>query len=633
VTAASDSPAGRRFGSLGPLAALSFGVSLAAFVVAVGDARGRSNLAGAAPLFWIGSTLVLVFGGAFALKRGRVTRVEGIGASFIIAVATYAIKEFYSPIQFTFDDEFQHYVTARNIMASHHLFTSNPLLAIGPDYPGMEILTTAISFISGLSIQASSIPLLASAHVLTTVGIYLLVVELVPNRRAALFGVIAYATTPNFLFFDSYFAYQSVGVPLFVITLLALVRLTKSRFTSSQRAWLAITLSGAAATAVVHHVSSAILIASLACVCIVVMAKSPRWRNGWTMPLVIGITCIVVEVWDFGVAGGTYTYLRTAISSRFKSGGPPVRNLHRGLAPVNLTGSHFLRGKSISPTNPPFDRIMLIVWALLLVVLVLGGVWICWRGRERIRPVLVGLAIPAASVLVGFVLVAVSPVAGGQLESRLVAFSMVPGAVMVALFMTRLLGGRLGDWRQVDHRFRNRVVALCGTSLLVVGGIAGGWPIYYARVPGPYVLGGRDRAVTRVGVAVADWAKSNLPPGLPVATDGETARLLVAYGDQALLEGGLAADLFVSTTLTPSLQDEISETGLTLVVVDQRIVQSVPVDGRPIFYTDPFGGHYIEPLPRANIDKFAAIPGVSKIYDDGTIVIYDLHGSKAFGTP
>jgi hypothetical protein len=45
------------------------------------------------------------------------------------------------------------------------------------------------------------------------------------------------------------------------------------------------------------------------------------------------------------------------------------------------------------------------------------------------------------------------------------------------------------------------------------------------------------------------------------------------------------------------------------------------------FAADPGRDFYSSPVPEAAVDKFTTIPGVSRIYDDGTIVIYDFKGA------
>ena len=56
------------------------------------------------------------------------------------------------------------------------------------------------------------------------------------------------------------------------------------------------------------------------------------------------------------------------------------------------------------------------------------------------------------------------------------------------------------------------------------------------------------------------------------------------------------------------------------------MTQQLPAEGS-YFEDDPLAGHYAKPLPSAALSKFDAIPGVSRIFDDGVIVIYAMQGS------
>ena len=59
-------------------------------------------------------------------------------------IATFLILAYYSPDQFRFLDEFQHVQTAQTILTTHHLFHVNTSLPVSPQYPGLEIITSAV---------------------------------------------------------------------------------------------------------------------------------------------------------------------------------------------------------------------------------------------------------------------------------------------------------------------------------------------------------------------------------------------------------------------------------------------------------------------------------------------------------
>src|SRR5258708_38502713 len=84
--------------------------------------------------------------------------------------AIYLYRDLDYPLSFAYNEEFIHWREAQDLAASGHLFRANPLLPIGPFYPGLEILTNALSSLTGLSIFVSGMIVLGVAAVLLGVA-------------------------------------------------------------------------------------------------------------------------------------------------------------------------------------------------------------------------------------------------------------------------------------------------------------------------------------------------------------------------------------------------------------------------------------------------------------------------------
>jgi hypothetical protein len=98
-----------------------------------------------------------------------------------------------------------------------------------------------------------------------------------------------------------------------------------------------------------------------------------------------------------------------------------------------------------------------------------------------------------------------------------------------------------------------------------------------------------------------------------------------SIGRQAYVLG--VADLFFSPRYTNADRRLVHRKQLTFVVADRRITEQLPAAGF-YFSPDPRQGRYKKPLPASSIDKFNTVPGVSRIFDDGTLVVYDLEGAR-----
>ena len=109
-----------------------------------------------------------------------------------------------------------------------------------------------------------------------------------------------------------------------------------------------------------------------------------------------------------------------------------------------------------------------------------------------------------------------------------------------------------------------------------------------------------------------------------MASDDFTESMFSALGNQAYQRN--LANLFLTTSYTASDRSLVRDKRITFVVADKRITEQLPATGY-YFSPDPHQGNYKKPLPGVTIDKFNSVPGVSRIFDDGTIVIYDLSGA------
>src|SRR5271169_3872214 len=162
---------------LGRLPEVALGMACATLIVAAAFAGARSSKSWATDLFWVGQVALYAIPAAFLLFRRSILRAEAFGIALLMPIATFLILAYYSPDQFRFIDEFQHVQTAQTILATHHLFHASTSLPVSPQYPGLEIITTAVVAITHLSITTSGMIVTGIAHVLVGLCLYFLVLE------------------------------------------------------------------------------------------------------------------------------------------------------------------------------------------------------------------------------------------------------------------------------------------------------------------------------------------------------------------------------------------------------------------------------------------------------------------------
>ena len=207
---------------------------------------------------------------------------------------------------------------------------------------------------------------------------------------------------------------------------------------------------------------------------------------------------------------------------------------------------------------------------------------------------------------------------GQELAGRTATFVYIPVSLVAGLALIKLVNTALA------HRWESAAigVAVTGILMLLFDGLANGWPPYWERLPGPHQVAGFERSVGPEEIATAQWTLSALGPGNRFAADIGIYPLLAGYGAQNPLQG--VGYLYTSAKYTPSIAQAAQAQAVQYVLVDQRLSQSLPASGT-YFPGDANTGN--QPMPIADLDKFNRVRGVSRLYDSGDIVIYDLRSA------
>ncbi len=614
-TAADELLAGQREGnqwrSLGLVPQLAVGMALGSLVIAIAFAGARYGHAWAGTVFWLGQVIIYGLPACFLLLRRTVLRAEALAIAIFMPVTTYLVMTYYSPGQFRFLDEFQHVQTAQSILHTHHLFHPNTSLPISPQFPGLEIVTTCLATVTHFSLITSGLIVDGVAHVLVTVGLYFLVLEIWRNHRIAALAVVIYATESHYQFFDSYFIYQTIAIPFLVLALLATARMIRSKGRSSV-AWGLVAISCGAVTAVSHHVTSYILIGMLLCFAIAELWRARPGKTGIVLLITLAISAVVV-VWDTTVATDTFSYLKPVIQSFFNT----------AVSATNPQGKATAGGGAASlPSAPTAERIAeYIAIAILLLITCLGARRFWQARRTRVASAVFGMAIASLSVFAVLVLRATSS-GGSELAGRALTFVLIPVSFAGALAITRQ-DWALDTYVEKVRNSKRTILGLAGTGLIVLlatGSIAGGWPVYYARLPGVFLVSGWERSIDQHNLGVAQWAADNLPPNGGVASDVTTEAILSSLGFQAQPTG--ISQLILSPRYSIADKRIVRTQRVEFVAIDRRIAEQLPASGN--YFREANEKTYTRPVPLESIDKFRTIPGVSRIFDDGTIVIYDV---------
>jgi len=209
---------------------------------------------------------------------------------------------------------------------------------------------------------------------------------------------------------------------------------------------------------------------------------------------------------------------------------------------------------------------------------------------------------------------------GSELAGRAATFVFIPVSLIAALGLTQLVG--------VGLKHRRRFAAAGAVILvlaLIFNGMANGWPPYWERLPGAHQVAGFERSVGPEEIAGAKWALATLGPGNRFAADFGNFPVLGTYGDQDPVRDD--SYLYLSSNLTLADVVKTMNQAIRYVLVDRRLSQFLPASGQ-YFPDDPNAGKYKRPLPADGLAKWNHVAHVSRIYDSGNIVIYDIRGMQ-----
>ncbi len=168
--------------------------------------------------------IVLLFAPVVArLLLPATTRNERIYLLCLLGISCYLIKVLTSPLYFSLFDEFLHMRTVNDIINSKHLYGENSILPVSAYYPGLEVVTDALSSLSGLDTFYAGTIIIGVARFIMMLALFLLYEQLLKSHRAASIATIVYITNPHFLMFDAEFSYESLAFPLTVLILVVLI--------------------------------------------------------------------------------------------------------------------------------------------------------------------------------------------------------------------------------------------------------------------------------------------------------------------------------------------------------------------------------------------------------------------------
>ena len=568
-------------------------------------------------LFWVAViapfvvfTIVLV-----AAQPSRKLRTVTVAAVGLYPSISYRMS---SPLVLASFDEHLHEQELLNLLHGSGLFAPNPLLTVGPNYPGMELFTGVLIRATGVPVMLgiSLVPLLC--RLLLVLILYNVSLTISPSHRVASLAVIFYAASPQFYLFNSQFAYQTMALSLGLggLYLLRRSQLAESEI-RSRRFWLA-GIAALIATVVTHHITSWLVLAFL--ISWSILSRSENRRTLRRAAIVMGSATIG---WNALVAGRLIAYLAPVFSGDLQS----LNEFISGSGSGSGSAQRKVFGSSggTAPT-PEWQRLVLIFYALCCAFAAIVCSWVilskAFRDRNRMFGLLGILCLCSPITLAAHFVPAIA-----DLGDRSSTFFFLPLALCCGLVVMRdprVSRHAAGRYNHVSFALS----ALVGViSIVYFGGVLLSSGPDWERLPGPYLVSADPRTQDSETLAAVRWAAAHLPPGSRVVADRTPADLLASQARMwpvsAPAQGLEPAMLYFSHTWTSYQTTIVKGLHIGYIYVDRRLSMSLPNVG---FYFYPGETPQPERISAEDLTKFSRVPELKIVYHHGPVTIYSTAG-------
>jgi hypothetical protein len=552
-------------------------------------------------ILWAG-VLLIALPILYRLTSRDASPTERLALVCLLGLSLYAVKLVRDAPIFTFSDEVVHAYNANQIAIHHHLFHYNPILPVTPSYPGLEGATSSLMTITGLSSYWAGAVIVAAARLSLVAALFLLYRRVSGSARTAGIAVAIYAGNFNFLYWGAQFSYESLSLPLFVVVLMAIAeRDTVPR--DWARNWAVPIVLGISAIVITHHLTSYALAAFLAGLALAywLVKRDWSWPNPWRYAI---FTAVLATVWLLLVASSTFGYLSPVLSEAFKaifntaSGEAPPRGLFQG------------KGSTV-PTTPLLARTVALAAVGLLTVAAPFGLLRLWR-RSRKQPFVLIFGVAAIAFFATLVL-RLAP-AAWETGNRAGEFLFIGLAFVVA-------SAGAQNWAPLKRAWLGRAAFTAALGVVLVGGAISGWP-WDLQLASPVRASAEGRTISSPPLALANWARENIPADERFGASIADARLLMDPGERLAFAGKHPdiQDLLLELAFSREGWEMplLRKNGIRYIVTDSREIASDSTRGYPF----SVGGEPI--IEQQAILKFGELPGARRIYSNGEISVYDL---------
>ena len=366
--------------------------------------------------------------------------------------------------------------------------------------------------------------------------------------------------------------------------------------------WSLVLVLAALAIVITHHVTTYVFIAILGVWAFFFLLNGRQrdfFQIGWTTILAV----VASTIWVLYVASITIHYLV-----------PQLQGALDGLVRIilNETSSRQLF-TDYAGVSPLWEKGIGYFSALLVLLGLPSGLFRVWKNyRQRATILLlsaIAVAYPATQVF------RFAP-SGVDIAGRFSPFLYIGLSFIIAIGIAEF-------WLPAPLKRTPHLLFTGLTTLIFWGGAILSFP-RAGRLPGPYLVGADMRSVDQLSIATAQWAQDLLTPDNHIGADRVNGLLISTYGRQFQITrnyyGINVPEIYYSSALGPSEEEIMREGDLRYLIVDLRLSDDLPLFG--IYFEREESSKL--PLRIQALTKFDGVKDISRVYDSGDIVIYDV---------
>jgi hypothetical protein len=550
--------------------------------------------------FWVGILFCMI--PAIFLLLDNVFSWRGkVFVLFIWGATLYLPKVLRSPYFFNFQDEIWHFQTLKLIYESGSLAINPTMLKISMYYPGLELLAVSLKSVTGLSLFSTAILQIGLIHSLAPVFIFLIYKRIASSDRIAAIGAFVFTCNPGYIFFDSLFSYESLGI-LFVATLVFLV--SEAHKAEKGLLFSCLSLVVLSGLVITHHFSAYMFLIFLAILATVrfyenVISKKSAPEKSFIYFVLLAATFVCA--WQVYGAPITLEYFTGLLTYRIDH---TLRFFTSGQQGVRLFANSPLPNYEIFIDYLYFPLILLLSWL---------GVYLVRKGK--LHSALIYSFILYGPLLT-FLMLPLILTASSDIAYRSLPFLFIG----VSLVIAYAVNGMIWQRNLLVKAFALIVVILIAIAGISLRGDESG------RFAGSSNLASGPPAITSDVVCASNWFEQEFGRYNNLVGDHAVYYVFGGYGVQnvATFE---AWNVFFPKTINNTVTDTLTNLNIKYIIVDRRVTEFLAKYG---FYFDPIeldlkdhpGYGRTQPLPEECIDKFDNTTLVNKIYSNGNINIY-----------